>query len=134
MILIDDPTRSVIEPLFAKTDRTKLYDTDLMMDGGHITGYQIEKDEEASIIAALEKLAEKDVFSKKYDITDKAVLLFAVGDGNHSLATAKACWELHKKTLSPEEQATHLARFALVELVNVHDAGLVFEPIHRVVF
>jgi hypothetical protein len=134
MILIDDPTSSVIEPLFVKTNREKLYDTELMMNGGHITGYKIEKDEEMNIIAALEKLADKEVFADKYGIKDKDVLLFAVGDGNHSLATAKACWELHKKTLTLEEQTTHPARFALVELVNVHDAGLVFEPIHRVVF
>lgn len=62
------------------------------------------------------------------------VLLFAMGDGNHSFATAKAIWEEKKKMLSEEEKASHPARFALVELNNVHDEGIVFEPIHRVLF
>ena len=57
-----------------------------------------------------------------------------MGDGNHSFATAKANWEQIKKTLSPEEAANHPARYALVELENVHDSGIEFEPIHRVVF
>jgi hypothetical protein len=74
-------------------------------------------------------------YQAKYGLTpDAQVMLFAMGDGNHSFATAKAIWEEKKKTLSPEEQINHPARFALVELVNVHDDGLVFEPIHRVVF
>ena len=57
-----------------------------------------------------------------------------MGDGNHSLATAKAIREEKKTSLTPEQKANHPARFAIVELVNVHDAGLAFEPIHRVLF
>ncbi len=65
---------------------------------------------------------------------DKGVLLFAVGDGNHSLATAKVCWEKIKKSLSSIEMETHPARFALAELVNIHDEGIIFEPIHRILY
>jgi hypothetical protein len=80
-------------------------------------------------------LADKEVFKNKYNVGDDlGVLLFAMGDGNHSFATAKAIWEEKKKSLSPEEMENHPARFALVEINNVHDAGINFEPIHRVMF
>mgnify|MGYP000288641583 CR=1 FL=1 len=137
MLLIDDPEKSVIEPLAEKADSfEKVYDFDLMLNGGHIKGYKIEdKETIGSILAALEKLAEPEAFRKKYSVgTDKDVLLFAVGDGNHSLATAKAHWELIKQSCLPQELENHPARYALVEVVNVHDSGLTFEPIHRVVF
>lgn len=137
MVLIDDPNKTVIEPLFDKTaDLEKLYDFELMMNGGHIKGYKVSDEKDVSAISeALSKLAQKDTFCKKYNIScDKDILLFAVGDGNHSLASAKGHWENVKATLSFEEQQNHPARFALVELVNVHDDGLVFEPIHRVLF
>jgi hypothetical protein len=146
MILLDDPDRTVIEPLFGDTTaRELLYDFDLMLDGGHIKGYKI--DGEASIAAissALEKLADPSVFCNKYGVgSDKGVLLFAVGDGNHSLASAKAHWENVKATVTDssltdahkaEMLQGHPARYALAELVNVHDDGIVFEPIHRVLF
>ena len=137
MVLIDDPEKTVIEPIAKKTDQLrKLYDTDLMMDGGRIQGYAVDDKEMISdIINSICKLAEPETFYNKYNIDrDKNILLFAVGDGNHSLATAKACWENIKPSLSAAEIADHPARFALVELVNVHDEGLVFEPIHRVIF
>lgn len=137
MVLIDDPDKTVIEPLFKKTSELeKLYDFDLMMNGGHIKGYKISDEKDISSIAnALSKLAQKDTFDKKYNLCcDKDILLFAVGDGNHSLASAKGHWENVKATLSEKERQNHPARFALVELVNVHDDGLVFEPIHRVLF
>lgn len=137
MVLIDDPDKTVIEPLFEKTaDLEKLYDFELMMNGGHIKGYKVAEEKDISAISdALSKLAQKDTFCQKYNIgCDKDILLFAVGDGNHSLASAKGHWENVKSTLSFEEQQNHPARFALVELVNVHDDGLVFEPIHRVLF
>ena len=73
-------------------------------------------------------------FEAKYGVKDKGVLMFAAGDGNHSLATAKTCWEEIKKELSEEEIKTHPARFALVELMNIHDETLEFEPIQRVIF
>ncbi|MCX8129137.1 MAG: DUF1015 domain-containing protein [Clostridia bacterium] len=137
MLLIDDPERTVIEPLMQKiSGYEKLYDFVLMMDSGYLKGYKIDDPQTvSSIIKALENLADREVFNRKYGVdNEKGVLLFAVGDGNHSLATAKACWENIKKTLKSEDIENHPARYALVELVNVHDDGLVFEPIHRVVF
>jgi len=135
MLLIDDEELSVIEPLEDKiSDMKKLYDFDLMQKGGHIEGYLLADSMVDGIKCGLSKLAERDVFDKKYGAKDKGILQFAVGDGNHSLATAKTCWENLKKTLSSEEQENHPARFALVELVNLHDTALEFEPIHRVVF
>ena len=86
------------------------------------------------LIDAIEKLGDKADFEAKYGVKDKGVLMFAAGDGNHSLATAKTCWEEIKKELSEEEIKTHPARFALVELMNIHDETLEFEPIQRVIF
>ncbi|MHB8062747.1 MAG: DUF1015 domain-containing protein [Ruminiclostridium sp.] len=137
MVLIDDPDKTVIEPLFKKSaSLEKLYDFDLMMNGGHIKGYKVSDESDiAAIASALLQLAQKNTFCKKYDIgCDSDLLLFAVGDGNHSLASAKGHWENVKAGLSVQEQQNHPARYALVELVNIHDDGLVFEPIHRVLF
>lgn len=137
MLLIDDPEKTVIEPLAQKVEQfEKLYDFDLMMGGMHIKGYKIDSVEVISHIAnALEKLADSDVFSAKYGVSpENGILLFAVGDGNHSLAAAKGHWENVKNTLSPGEIPDHPARYAMVEVVNVHDEGLKFEPIHRVLF
>ncbi len=137
MLLIDDGSRSVIEPLIEKAgQKTPAYDFDLMKNGGRLTGWAFDdKDSLESVIRALEQLSDSEAFRKRHGVNeDKGVLLYAVGDGNHSLATAKACWEEIKKTLSKGEQETHPARYALVEVVNVHDQGLFFEPIHRVVF
>lgn len=135
MVLIDDPDKSVIEPLFGKSsDYDLLYDFDLMQGGGHIKGYRVEDEMSLSMItASLNKLAEAALHKAS------SPLLFAVGDGNHSLATAKAHWENIKTSLnfSPSADGSlpvHPARYALVELVNLHDDGLVFEPIHRVLF
>lgn len=122
-LLIDDPGRTVIEPLFAAVDPAKpLYSTELMLDGGAVCGWAIPADSPAlaGAIDALGQLASLREFG----------LLFAVGDGNHSLATAKAHWDSLKATVGPE----HPARFALVEVINIHDAGLDFEPIHRAIF
>lgn len=135
MVLIDDPDRTVIEPLFDKNPEP-LYDFELMMDSGHIKGYAIDTPELITQVAdALETLASADVFEKKYDAAGKDVLLYAMGDGNHSLATAKAIWEKIKEDASdPQSVMDNPARYALVELVNIHDEGLQFEPIHRVIF
>ncbi len=135
MLLIDDAEKSVIEPLDAAKGTLELaYDFKLMQDSGLIRGYFVNEAEEARIDAALASLADEAAFSKKYNVTGKGVLQFAVGDGNHSLATAKECWRLVKETLSPDEYDTHPARYALCELVNLHDTSLEFEAIHRVVF
>lgn len=135
LILIDDREKTVIEPLEGQTDDfEKLYDFDLMKNSGHITGYKVSEKAKEEILQSIEKLSDKDAFEKKYGVSDKGVLMFAAGDGNHSLATAKTCWEEIKKGLSDEDAKTHPARFALVELENIHDTALEFEPIQRVIF
>ena len=132
LVLIDDPDRMVIESLsLAKSKFEKLYDFDLMLDSGHLTGYAVDADFEKHVIGTLRGLAKPETFAAKYGVgTDQPVLLFAMGDGNHSLATAKAIWEKMK----PQVGMNHPSRYALVEIENVHDEGLEFEPIHRVLF
>ncbi len=135
MVLIDDPEKTVIEPLFAGNPE-KVYDFDLMEDSGHIRGYHVHEERALDAVArALERLADPAAFGDRYGIQDRDVLLYAMGDGNHSLATAKEIWE-GLKNAAPDREAVmdHPARYALVELVNLHDESLVFEPIHRVVF
>ena len=135
MILIDDDKKDIIESLKNKvSEKDIVYDFDLMQRGGHIKGYLLNKEIINEINSKLEVLADKDNFEKKYDVKDKGVLLFAMGDGNHSLATAKACYEKLKTTMSEEEYLKHPARYALVELVNLHSSALEFEAIHRVIF
>lgn len=133
LVLIDDPNKTVIEPLLSQRSRLKpLYDFELMLGSGHLRGYGVDEPAlEQQVVAALEKLADPQAFAQKYGVgKDKGVLLFAVGDGNHSLATAKAIWE----KIKPSAGMDHPARYALVELENLHDESLEFEPIHRVVF
>jgi hypothetical protein len=132
LVLIDDPNRTVVEPLSTtKSKFEKLYDFDLMLDSGHLTGYAVNAEFEDQIVEALRGLANPETFAAKYGVgADQPVLLFAMGDGNHSLATAKAIWEKMK----PQVGMDHPSRYALVEIENVHDDGLEFEPIHRVVF
>ena len=135
MILIDDEKKDIIESLKNKVTETDVvYDFDLMKNGGHIKGYKLNGEVINEINTKLDKLADKDYFEKKYNVHDKGILLFAMGDGNHSLATAKACYENLKKTMSEEEYLNHPARYALVELVNLHSSALEFEAINRVVF
>jgi hypothetical protein len=135
MVLIDDPDKTVIEPLFNE-QLNSLYDFELMEQSGHLKGYAIDQPKLLQQIAdALTKLANKESFAKKYGTTDEDILLYAMGDGNHSLATAKAIWEnLKTETDDLDSLMLNPARYALVELVNIHDAGLQFEPIHRVLF
>ncbi len=132
LVLIDDPERTVIEPLIeARASLRPLYDTDLMLGSGHLRGALVDRVQEARILQALKKLADPQRFHQHYGVgEEQGVLLFAMGDGNHSLATAKSIWEKIKPQVGPD----HPARYALVEVENVHDAGLVFEPIHRVLF
>lgn len=114
MLLIDDPDRTVIEPLKGKGE--VLYDGELNGDGGRVTGYAIT--ETGGAEAALDALIEKS--KSRYG----EPLAFLVGDGNHSLATAKACGD----------ESNPLSGYALVEVVNIFDEGLKFEPIHRAIF
>ena len=136
LVLIDDPERSVIEPLAASQNDPRrmapCYNFELMLGSGHLSGYCLKDPAlEAQVIAALEKLADPQVFAHKYGVQATGeVLLFAMGDGNHSLATAKAVWE----ELKPLVGMDHPARYALVEIENMHDEGLQFEPIHRLLF
>lgn len=128
MVLISDEKRSVIEPFISKIDSLKrLYSTALMKNGGHLEGYLIDSEEDKNSIY--------NAFEALYERLDKSnPMLFAMGDGNHSLATAKSCWEDIKASLSEEEAALHPARYALVEIENIYDEALLFEPIHRVFF
>lgn len=133
LVLIDDPNCTVIEPLLEYRSRLKkLYDFDLMFGSGHLAGYAISDPAmELGVIRALEKLTDPNTFHQRYEVSeDKGILLFAVGDGNHSLATAKSIWEKIKGDVG----MNHPARFALVEIENLHDNALEFEPIHRVLF
>ena len=126
MILIDDPERTVLEPLqAAKASLRRVYDFDLMMKGGHLAGWAVD---------CPELLKETDArLNTLMDTKGPHPLLLAVGDGNHSLATAKAYWDEIRGSLTDAERETHPARFALCEIVNIHDEALLFEPIHRIV-
>ena len=134
MLLIDDPDRTVIEPLSADNCPKIAYDTDLMLGGGHITGRFISESAKAKLSDALEALITPDAMQKRYGDASLSPLLFAVGDGNHSLATAKTIYEELKASLGEAEALEHPARYALVEVVNIHDEALKFEPIYRVMF
>lgn len=132
MILIDDEKNTVIEPLSKEKEQLKkLYDTELMQGGGKISGYLINENKCGDIIKRLENLADKEHFEKKYDAQN--ILLYAMGDGNHSLATAKEFYEQLKKKNPEKDFSDHPARYALVEIVNLHSPALEFEAIHRVI-
>ena len=117
MLLYNDPTKVVLSPILNK-DLPVLYDFDLNMNGGHVCGKWIGNDE--SVLTRFESLVQDG-------------LLFMVGDGNHSLATAKSLWDNIKISLSDSERENHPARFALCEAVNLYDDGINFEAIHRIV-
>ena len=130
MILIDDPECTVIEPLLDKNLQSA-YDFELMQNGGHLSGAVVNGENSETVSKALEKLREKGLSELAALGADKQEpLLFAMGDGNHSLATAKECYEQLKKKNSPDAE---LARYALVEVVNLHSTALEFEAIHRVI-
>lgn len=123
LVLFDDPEKTIVEPLYAKREELPcVYNFDLNQKGGHIRGY---------LIKDVQKVTDQfhDLYKKNND-----GLMFIVGDGNHSLATAKAHWENVKKSLTKEQQKTHPARYALVEANNIYDDGIKFEPIHRILF
>lgn len=128
MVLMDDPDRTVIEPLAAASERLpQLYDTDLMLGGGRVTGWAINSLADLGAVAT--------GLSQLYDRLDPSnPLLFAMGDGNHSFATAKSIWNDIRTTLPDDRLDSHPARYCLVELENIHDPGLEFEAIHRVLF
>ncbi|MCI9367239.1 MAG: DUF1015 domain-containing protein, partial [Oscillospiraceae bacterium] len=135
MLLCDDPQRTVIEPLAAQTGGMELlYDFELMEQGGHIKGWRLTQEQLEQVAGALSALGDSAAFNAKYGTEGQPVMLFAVGDGNHSLATAKECYERQRRLVPPERRDSIPARYALCELVNLHDGSLEFEAIHRVVF
>jgi len=128
MLLADDPNQALIEPLSAQTGEMEpLYDFQLMERGGRVKGWRLTQDQMAAAAQTLQGMrAQAD--------RERGGLLFAVGDGNHSLATAKECYERRKGLTDPVQWPGLPSRYALCELVNLHDSSLEFEPIHRVVF
>jgi len=136
MLLCDDPQETVIAPLARRTGEMELlYDFDLMEDSGHLRGWLVDAAGKAAVFAALDALNAPDAFRARYGVGEEAgVLQFAVGDGNHSLATAKECYERQKKYADPSKWEALPARYALCEVVDLHDSSLEFEPIHRVLF
>ena len=115
MVFIDDPENAVIP---SAAGGEVLYDFELMLGGGHIRGSRVTGEAAERLTAALE--------------APEGSVRFAMGDGNHSLAAAKRCWEQIKRNLPESELETHPARYALAEIVNIHDEAVTFEPIHRV--
>lgn len=137
MLLVNDKEGLLVEgagKTAKASGKSPVYDGELMMNSGSIQGWALESDDElATVENALEKIAAKNTAA------DGSVFLFAVGDGNHSLATAKAVWEEEKERLIKEGKSQaeideSPVKYALVEIVNIYDEGLTFEPIHRVVF
>jgi hypothetical protein len=133
MLLIDDPDKTVIEPLCAESCPDIAYDTELMLNGGSIIGRFLSESAKSAVSSALDALITPEAMEKRYGDASLSPLLFAVGDGNHSLATAKTIYENLKASIG-EEALTHPARFALIEVVNIHDEAMKFEPIYRVAF
>ncbi len=133
MVLYDDPTGSVLAPVDAVRDDLEVaYDVDLMLGSGHLTGRLVrDPGVQQAVFAALDALVEPAAYTTRYGLAAEHPMQFAMGDGNHSLATAKAVWNELKAAGAASD---HPARWALVELVNLHDASLAFEPIHRVLF
>ena len=124
MVLMDDPKKQLLEALYEeRMSFEKLYDTELMEDGGHVTGYAVTGVYAERVSARLQQM----------EAACPGIFL-AVGDGNHSLASAKPCWENAKKDLTEEERTDHPMRYALVEAVNLYSPSLLFYPIHRVLY
>ena len=135
MILIDDPEDRVFGRLQARAPQLPvLYDTELMLGGGRVSGYAVTSPGDFEQLASeLERLGDPQRTRARYN--SESPLLFAMGDGNHSFATAKQVWEEHKRRDPAQaENPQNPARYALAELVNLHDPALEFEPIHRMVF
>lgn len=132
LVLVDDPDHTVIEPITAaRAALAPLYETELMLGGGSVRGFAVDAARGAAAARALGALARPEVMAQRYEVpSGTPAMLFAVGDGNHSLATAKSIWEQAKATVGME----HPSRWALVEAENIHDPALHFAPIHRLLF
>lgn len=132
LVLIDDPQRTVIEPLAAGIGAQRLlYETELMGGGGHLAGHALGAALGAQAARSLQALADPQAFAARYGVPEGTpALLFAMGDGNHSLAAAKAIWREARARVGMD----HPSRYALVEVVNIHDPALDFAAIHRLLF
>lgn len=133
MLLIDDPAHTVMPLAHSLCEQTPAYAFRLMLGGGEICGFRIPGSRAERIQQALEALVTEEQMLARYGVPGLDPLLFAVGDGNHSLATAKACYEEIKEALG-DAALEHPARYALCEVVNLHDESLHFEPIYRAMF
>ncbi len=134
MILIDDVEKTVVEPCEAiKNSSDAIYDFTLMEKGGKICGYALDEKLIDTVMSALDKLNDNESFNKKYNLNGYPTLLYAMGDGNHSLATAKEFYEQLKQANPGKDLSDHPARYALVEIVNLHSPALEFEAIHRII-
>ncbi len=133
MLLIDDPAHTVMPLAHSLCEQEPAYAFRLMIGGGEICGFRIPASRCESIQKAVQELVTEEQMQARYGKQGLAPLLFAVGDGNHSLATAKACYEELKQRLG-DEALSHPARYALCEVVNLHDESLHFEPIYRIMF
>lgn len=123
LMLLDDAKMRAVEPAYEARDTLeKLYDFELMQGGGHLRGWKIEGEAKAKIDCALDEILE-----------ESGSLFLAVGDGNHSLAAARAYWLEIRETLTEAERSLHPARYALAEIENLHSPAIRFEPIHRIV-
>lgn len=132
MLFIDDRDDMVMKSA-AEYAGEPAYDFELMCGGGHIVGRPISEENAVAMTEMLDGLTDSTLLEQKYGFSEGAII-YAIGDGNHSLAAAKNCWEALRAELTDREQENHPARFALVELMNIHDAGVIFHPIHRAVF
>lgn len=131
ILLVEDRQKEIIETLYANKDSyQKLYEFDLNMNGGKITGYAVPNPED--ILQKLEALLDPSLQTSKYG--DDAGILFAVGDGNHSLAAAKIWWDELKNSLTPAQRENHPARYMLAEVINIYGSGMNFQPIHRLLY
>ncbi len=137
MMLADDPENTLVEPVAARKEELRLvYEGALMQDGGSIQGWAVEDAELIQqIVAAVDALGSQENFDRSWpEQAGEPPMAMMVGDGNHSLAAAKACWEEIKAGLSPEQQQRHPARYCLAEVCNLHSPAIQVEPIHRVMF
>lgn len=134
MLLTDNKKKDIIEPLADKKDEMKkLYDFELMLGGGRAAGWLLSGDLKAEVLSKLDSVSDQMTFNKRYHISGMSPLVFAMGDGNHSLAAAKAFYEQLKEQNPDKDMSSHPARYALAELVNLHSDALEFEAIHRIV-
>ncbi len=132
LMLADDHDKVLIEPIGEqKAELKELYDFELMEGGNRIRGWLVQGEAAEAFNARLTEYTGN--VGKKYEDLQGVPMVFAVGDGNHSLATAKSCYEELKSQNPDQDLSMHPARFALVELENIHDEAQVFEPIHRVI-